>query len=164
MKYWEIEFECDDFWSVSGIYSFFMRQESEPTIKDIQDVHGVQPNNNGLGNIVRVIDITDELEDYEAIPDEWYVEWLANGNHTNKMILNVNMLEKLVGRRYENLDLLKNDIEVLSGKKVNAIFESESEVFADLDYMIDYEFEEMDDIYTLYYLKDNANNYYITEV
>ena len=36
------------------------------------------------------------------------------------------MLEKLVGRRYETLELLKNDIEILSGKKVNTIMESES--------------------------------------
>ncbi len=73
------------------------------------------------------------------------------------------MLEKLVGRRYENLELLKNDIEVLSGKKVNAIIESESDRFDEMDYMIDYEFEEFD-IHTLFYLKDNANRYYITEV
>lgn len=73
------------------------------------------------------------------------------------------MLEKLVGRRYENLELLKNDIEVLSGKKVNAIIESESDRFDEMDYMIDYEFEEFD-IHTLFCLKDNADRYYITEV
>ena len=73
------------------------------------------------------------------------------------------MLEKLVGRRYETLELLKNDIEVLTGKKVNAIIESESERFEEMDFMIDYEFEEFD-IHTLFYLKDNAGNYYITEV
>ena len=77
MKYWEIEFECDDSWSVSGIYSFFIRKEVEPTIEDIKNVHGIYPNENGLGNIVRVIDITDELEHYEGIPDEWYDEWKA---------------------------------------------------------------------------------------
>ena len=77
MKYWEIEFECDNSWSVSGIISFFMRQETEPTIEDIKSVHGVYPNNGGLGNIVRIIDITDELEYYEEIPDEWYNEWKA---------------------------------------------------------------------------------------
>ena len=37
------------------------------------------------------------------------------------------MLEKLVGKRYENLELLKNDIEVLTGKTVSTIIESESE-------------------------------------
>ena len=73
------------------------------------------------------------------------------------------MLEKLVGRRYANLELLKNDIEILSGKKVSTIMESESERFEEYDFMIDYEFEEFD-IHTLWYLKDNAGNYYITEV
>ena len=62
------------------------------------------------------------------------------------------MLEKLVGRRYANLELLKNDIEILSGKKVSTIMESESERFEEFD------------IHTLWYLKDNAGNYYITEV
>ena len=78
MKYWEVEFECDDTWSISGIYPFFMRQESEPTIEDIKRVHGVHPNYDGLGNIVRINDITDELNYYEEIPDEWYEEWLAS--------------------------------------------------------------------------------------
>lgn len=73
------------------------------------------------------------------------------------------MLEKLVGKRYESLDLLKNDIEILSGKKVNTIIESESDRFEELDFMIDVEFEEFD-IHTIFYLKDNGGNYYITEV
>ena len=73
------------------------------------------------------------------------------------------MLGKLVGRRYANLELLKNDIEILSGKKVNTIIESESDRLEEMDFMIDYEFEEFD-IHTLWYLKDNAGNYYITEV
>lgn len=73
------------------------------------------------------------------------------------------MLKKLIGRRYESLELLKNDIEVLTGKNVNAIIESESERFEDMDYMIDFEFEEFD-IHTIFYLKDNGGRYYITEV
>lgn len=77
MKYWEVEFECDDSWSISGMYSFFMRKETEPTIEDINGYHGVSPNNDGLGNIVRIIDITDKLYLYEEIPDEWYDEWCA---------------------------------------------------------------------------------------
>ena len=72
-------------------------------------------------------------------------------------------LEKLVGRRYSNLDLLKHDIELITGKIVTNIIESESERFEELDFMIDYEFEEFD-IHTIFYLKDNGNNYYITEV
>ena len=70
------------------------------------------------------------------------------------------MLEKLVGRRYESLELLKNDIEIL---KVNAIIESESDRLEGTDFMIDVEFKEFD-IDTIFYLKDNAGRYYITEV
>lgn len=71
MRYWEIEFECDDSWSISGIYSFFVGRETEPTAEDIKDVHGVYPNSNGLGNIVRVIDITNDLDNFEGLPEEW---------------------------------------------------------------------------------------------
>jgi hypothetical protein len=77
MKYWEVEFECDETYSMSGIYSFFVRLEKEPTMDDIKKAHGVYPHSNGLGDIVRIINITDELEHYEEIPDEWYKEWLA---------------------------------------------------------------------------------------
>ena len=73
------------------------------------------------------------------------------------------MLENLVGRRYKTLEELKNDIELLTGKRANTIIESESERYEHLDFMIDYEFEE-GDIHTLFYLKDNGGNYYITEV
>lgn len=72
-------------------------------------------------------------------------------------------MESLVGRRYESLDKLKMDIEKISGKKVNAIIESESERPEGTDLMIDYEFE-LFNIHTLFYLKDMAGRYYITEV
>lgn len=75
----------------------------------------------------------------------------------------MNMLKKLIGRRYANLELLKNDIEILTGKTVNTIMESESDRLPEQDFMIDFEFEEFD-IDTIFYLKDNAGNYYITEV
>lgn len=73
------------------------------------------------------------------------------------------MLKSLIGKRYASLELLKNDIEILTNKKVNTILESESERYEHMDYMIDFEFEEFD-IHTLFYLKDNGGNYYITEV
>lgn len=72
-------------------------------------------------------------------------------------------MERLVGRRYESLNTLKEDIEKISGKKVNAIIESESERPEGTDLMIDYEFEPFD-IHTMFYLKDMADRYYITEV
>lgn len=71
VKYWEVEFECDDSWSISGIYAFFVNKETEPTAEDVKQVHGVYPNNNGLGNIVRINDITDDIEHYEGLPVDW---------------------------------------------------------------------------------------------
>ena len=76
---------------------------------------------------------------------------------------NRNSMESLVGRRYEDLDILKADIENISGRKVNAIIESESDRPEGTDLMIDYEFEPFD-IHTMFYLKDMADRYYITEV
>jgi len=74
-----------------------------------------------------------------------------------------NPLEKLVGCRFESLDAIKERIESVTGKKVNAIIESESERPEDLDFMIDFEFKDWD-IKTIFYLKDNGGKYYITEV
>ena len=72
-------------------------------------------------------------------------------------------MERLVGRRFKTLDELKAEIEKITQKKVNAVIESESDRPEGTDYMIDYEFE-LFDIHTMFYLKDNADNYYITEV
>lgn len=72
-------------------------------------------------------------------------------------------MERLVGRRYESLNALKEDIEKISGKNVNVIMESESDRPEGTDLMIDYEFEPFD-IHTVFYLKDMADRYYITEV
>ncbi len=74
-----------------------------------------------------------------------------------------NSLENLVGRRFPALEDLKKEIEHETGKKVNSIVESESERLEDIDNMIDFEFE-LFHIHTIYYLKDNAGNYFITEV
>lgn len=73
-------------------------------------------------------------------------------------------LNNLVGKRFETLEDLKEVISLLSGKKCITCIESESETEKGTDNMIDFEFEDDDDVYTLFYLKDNANNYYITEV
>lgn len=72
-------------------------------------------------------------------------------------------MERLVGRRFKTLDELKAEIETITQKKVNTVIESESDRPEGTDYMIDYEFETFD-IHTMFYLKDNADNYYITEV
>lgn len=72
-------------------------------------------------------------------------------------------VERLVRKRFKTLEELKEEIERITQRKVNVVIESESDRPEGTDYMIDYEFESFD-IHTLFYLKDNANNYYITEV
>lgn len=73
------------------------------------------------------------------------------------------MKQNLIGNRYKNLEDLKTDLEKLHNCKVINIFESESERLEDSDFMIDYELENDTDVYTVFYLFDNAHNYYITE-
>lgn len=73
-------------------------------------------------------------------------------------------MENLVGRRYSTLELLKHDIELMSNRKVVNIKLSDSDRYDDMDFLIDYEYEDDDEVYTLFYLLDNANSYYITEV
>lgn len=78
---------------------------------------------------------------------------------------NIIKLENLVGKRYKNLDLLKHDIETITNKKIEVITESDSDRFDDMDFMIDFYFEnDESNVYTAFYLKDNSGNYYITEV
>lgn len=78
---------------------------------------------------------------------------------------NIVKLENFVGKRYENLDLLKNDIETITNKKIEEITESDSDRFDDMDFMIDFYFEhDESNVYIAFYLKDNSGNYYITEV
>ena len=72
-------------------------------------------------------------------------------------------LNSLVGERFSTLEELKRKIEILTGKKVTTIIESESERPEGTDFMIDFEYEEWD-IHTIFYLKDNGGKYYITEV
>ena len=74
------------------------------------------------------------------------------------------ILERLVGRRYETLEEVKHDIEVLTGEKVKSIAESECDRFEELDYMIDFELGTDWECFTIFYLKDNVGRYYITEV
>ena len=59
----------------------------------------------------------------------------------------------------------KNDIELLTKRNIKSIIESESDRLEECDFMIDFCFEDNEwDIDTIYYLKDNADQYYITEV
>lgn len=73
-------------------------------------------------------------------------------------------MELLVGRRFYTLYDIKDEIEKLTGKTVEKIFISESDRCLDCDNMIDYCFENDDNVYTMFYLIDNAYRFYITEV
>lgn len=73
-------------------------------------------------------------------------------------------LYDLVGKRFNTLDQLKMAIEKISNMKVDMIAESQTERPGDSDDMIDFCYLELQDIHTMFYLKDNAGRYYITEV
>lgn len=73
-----------------------------------------------------------------------------------------NDLEKIVGRRYSTMQEVQKDIENITGKKIK---NSETSEIPGLktDFMMSYRFTDFDNFHILYYLKDNAGNYYITE-
>lgn len=73
-------------------------------------------------------------------------------------------LYDLVGKRFNTLDQLKMAIEKISNMKVDMIAESQTERPEDSDDTIDFCYLELQDIHTMFYLKDNAGRYYITEV
>lgn len=73
-------------------------------------------------------------------------------------------LYDLVGKRFNTLDQLKMAIEKINNMKVDMIAESQTERPEDSDDMIDFCYLELQDIHTMFYLKDNAGRYYITEV
>lgn len=73
-------------------------------------------------------------------------------------------LYDLVGKRFNTLDQLKMAIEKIINMKVDMIAESQTERPEDSDDMIDFCYLELQDIHTMFYLKDNAGRYYITEV
>ena len=73
-------------------------------------------------------------------------------------------IEKMVGKRYASLDEIKKEIEKLTGVKVAEVIKSLSDRLKGTDFMLDFEFKDDGDVYTIFYLKDNAGNYYITEI
>lgn len=103
------------------------------------------------------------VEDAEAI--EKMIEELLDvldelGNENARAIAKMKVM---VGRRYESLEEISGAIENVTGREVTCIIESESEKPEGTDEMIDFEFGEFN-IHTIFYLKDNAGRYYITEV
>ena len=73
-------------------------------------------------------------------------------------------LNKILHKRYKTINDIKIDIEKFTNKKVTNIFVSQSERISGCDCMLDLEFENDDDVYTIFYLLDNARQIYITEI
>lgn len=108
--------------------------------------------------------ITDKEEAIKEIGGG-YGKAVKNENERSEKRMNRwSKMEELVGRRFEDLEDLKETIENLTHEKVVGIIESESDRIEYLDFMIDLEFEDDGDVYTIFYLKDNGGRYYITEV
>lgn len=71
----------------------------------------------------------------------------------------------IIGMRFADLQEVKNEIEQSTGKKVYEIVdegttEASAEFGTDFEILVEFEQEEQ---HTLFYLKDNSGNYYITE-
>ena len=75
-------------------------------------------------------------------------------------------LDKLVGCRFNSLEDLEEYLKVLGAENPH-VFESESDLTEECDFMLDGTVKEDSDddkdYFTLYYLKDRSNFYYITE-
>ena len=75
-------------------------------------------------------------------------------------------LDKLIGSRFTSLEHLEKYLKVLGAENPH-VFESESDLTADCDFMLDgtikKDSDNDEDYFTLYYLKDRSNFYYITE-
>lgn len=94
-----------------------------------------------------------------------YIYICDSEEEAKKYVKRCEVLKKLVGGRYVNLELLKNDIELLTKRNVKSIIESELYRSEDYDSMINFCFKDNEwDIGTIYYIKDNAGQYYITDV
>lgn len=85
-------------------------------------------------------------------------------------------MKNLIGKRFETLEQIENEIFEATGYYAKVI-KSESETVEGLDNMLDYELYNTEDdknnqykegydgeVHTMFYLLDNANKYYITEV
>ena len=59
MKLFEVECECDDTWSASGIYSFDVYANREINLEEAREIINAN-GNNGLGDVIRIIDQTNE--------------------------------------------------------------------------------------------------------
>ncbi len=76
------------------------------------------------------------------------------------------MIQELVGKRFSSLKTIEEDLKLL-GATMPRVHYSESIKFVEQDFMIDGTLDiysqNDEDYFTLFYLKDNAGNYFITE-
>jgi len=78
------------------------------------------------------------------------------------------LLNRIAYCRFESIDQIKDKLKELSGLEIN-LFESESNKLEGNDHILDGEFilnEEKSEYnpFTIYYLKDTVDRYFITEV
>jgi hypothetical protein len=75
-------------------------------------------------------------------------------------------LDLLVGNRFSTIEELTATLKYMGAENPHA-FESESELLEDGDFQLDgcvnEGSDDDSDYFTLYYIRDRANNYYITE-
>lgn len=56
MKYYEAEFECDNSWSITNVWSVFYVQNHEPTETQINKIL----DRKGINKIIRVMEVTED--------------------------------------------------------------------------------------------------------
>jgi hypothetical protein len=75
-------------------------------------------------------------------------------------------LDYLVGNRFPTIEELTATLKNWGAENPH-VFESESEILEDMDFQLDgcvnQGSDDDSDYFTLYYIRDKANNYYITE-
>lgn len=69
MKYWEVEFACDNTWSMSNVWSVYYAQSHKPTDIEINQILG-RP---GIKRVIRVLEVTKE-EFYDNAIDYFKTE------------------------------------------------------------------------------------------
>ena len=67
MKFWEVEFECDDSWSSTNVWSVFYVQNYTPTEIQINEIL----KRKGIDKMIRVLEVTDD-EFYDDAQDYFF--------------------------------------------------------------------------------------------
>lgn len=84
-------------------------------------------------------------------------------NEGNNTLARERLLQKLVGKRFVSIPWLKETIEKLVHDDVKILEETPDEIPENCDDYLDLSFGDDED-YCIYYMTDNANRFYITEI